>query len=241
MNAIRRLFTPSPAAVQAADPARQRLRDALGAQALAKANLQDALDAVGRVRELMRSALDADAAALDAERVAVAATQAWASAGANVDHPPGDTAALAKATQARRRAADCRLIAEGAQRGLPDAQQAAVDARTALDNAADEIKDAIGAVLLSEVESQFQVLEQAHSRYVEALAAIKALHAIVRRAGPAHPFYDYRSDPAALAITERLSRCEIPLMSDGDLRQRSGAWIEFARRLRSDPDAAHEN
>lgn len=240
MNAIRRLFGPTLASVQTANPARQRLRDAIAAQARAKETLNEALAGADRVRALTAHARDAADAAAAAEDVAAQATRIWAETGASSGTAPASQRLLDAAAAARRKASDARLTAEGAAEGMSAVEENVRAARVELDNAGFDIKTAVAAVLMSESEGKFEVLERAHREYVEALADIKALLAVVRGGGPAHIYHDTRSDSTAQAITQRLSRSAIPLLVDGDLRSRSNESFEFARRLRSDPDAAHE-
>jgi hypothetical protein len=216
---------------------RKRLREALASHANAKQALRAATAAVERVRQLLRDAEAADKDAETAESAAAAATQAWAAAGACVDTASADRGLLDRAESAYRRATDARTVANGAHKGLPQIARAADDARIVVGQAADEIKTAVGAVLLAEAEPQFATLERARAQYVEALAELKSLHLITRSWGPAHPYHEF-SSAAGSAIASRLHENRIHDFTDNEVRDRSLAWADFAKRLAIDAEAA---
>jgi hypothetical protein len=228
--------------------ARQRLREAIKARGPAELALEEAIAGHARVEALIDDAAAAERFAQKSERELSAETRRWAESGASTDVQV-DPALIARMNDARRVATTAEFQAAGARAALPKVRQAVDQARSDLASADFAIDAAISAVLIELCEPEFEILYQTRMQRLRAFEKIKSLEVILRPTwGGAHRFGKTASNSAHQLIVTGLHEYRVDSPSAGEMRQKvqptdarlrekSDAWADFAKRLRSDANA----
>jgi hypothetical protein len=217
--------------------ARQNLRDALAEEANKRDAHRGRMSATARVRNLIAAVKPAQVEADAAAKAAADATRRWATSGARVDLPSGDSALLSAAAAAKRRAEEAQLQADGASAALGDVLDAEVTAQRALDTATADVKRARTAVLVAHAATRFAELEQLHTRFTTLLGDVAALAEFVDpKWGPGHAWRAYASGDGG-DLKDRVAAIAAVLPDERTLHAKAQHWAALAARLAQDPDA----
>ena len=225
-------------AVDSVDDARDRLRQAHAEVTAARTRLAEARAARDRVEALASAADDAETEADRAAERASAVAKAWALSGARPDVSPGDQVLLDHATDARRRAEQTRLQADGAAAALPAVGNSVRVAEVAVEHADEELRKAVIDVLVATAAPHFQTLHRLHDEAEHALMQLAGLRDLTASWGPAHPWAPYSSVSTATDISLKLRTCWPSIPDARSTKATADAWAELGARLHDDPDAA---
>ena len=224
-------------AVDSVDDARDRLRQAHAEVTAARTRLAEARAARDRVEALASAADDAETEADRAAERASAVAKAWALSGARPDVSPGDQVLLDHATDARRRAEQARLQADGAEAALPQVGDAVAVAAADLEKAEEAVRVAVIDVLVATAATHFQTLHRLHDEAEHALMQLAGLREILSNWGPQHPWGRFASIGTGTDLAMRL-RAAWPVIPDGrSTRATADRWAELGAALFENPDA----
>jgi hypothetical protein len=240
MEVIKRmlkLVRPSMPDHPAADVSagREKLRCALEGVKQAEQRLEDAKAQTERVLNVINGAEPLEEEANRAAEAAAEATRKWAVSGAPKDVPAGDQILLDRAVGAQRRLMEARMMTTGAKAALPGLEQAERTANSAVSEAREQVAKAIASVMVATLSPHIVELREARAAYYQSLKEVAAVgHLWSPEVRWRHK---YMSSSHYEAIIQHLRELEIRIPSDKELSDRVGEWENFARRLRSDPDA----
>ena len=216
---------------------RNRLREAIAALPAVEAALQAKTQALNQARDFISAADEASYVAEMAGAAVNAANQAWVERGAPSGMPV-DAKLKAALRHANLDVAEAAGLANAAIAALPRLREDVSNARLVRDQAQHRIKQAVSNVLLAEIEPQFAILARVSAEYNQALATVESLRELVNpRLGSLHPWHALATGNADV-ISRRLNESAVLIPQAIDLRERSQAWAEFAKRLAIDPDAS---
>lgn len=243
-NVLRRVLTasepraePTPEEMMAA--ARHRRRAADAPRDRAKVALAEASAARQRVEAVIAAADTAEEAAQTAEDAAAASVRAWAARGAPADEAQGDPALLTAAADARRTAQFARLKADGAKAAVRQVREAELAAERDLNAAETEIYSASGQIELAEIESALRSVEAAFAAAAPAFALVAGFMSRVRYSRDGLGSVGLETNE----LRKRLGACVLAVPTDRDLEFLPAAepWVDFGRRLLTDPEAKFED
>ena len=221
------------------DTAREQLRAAHVERASAKGALAEAEGRVARALEVIATSQRLDAAAAEAEAVARTAAREWVAAGSPPESRP-DPALLDRAAAASNAAIDARTVAGGASDALPALQRAVQDAKLALGQATERVRDAAVGVLAADAEPRLAQLERLRDEYEETLRPLAALRHLVRHRGPGAELAGFSNTDLGQALDRKFKELMPLPPPDTDLRGTALELRERALRLRDDPQARLE-
>ena len=209
----------------------------------AEVDLQSKTEALQHLLAVIELAAAAERVAAAAESAATAGARAWADAGADA----ADTTPQTLSEQAltlRQQAVFARTRAKGTLLALPAAEHAVEGAQLALDQAALNIRSAVGLVLGALLAPAFLRLARARRAYLESFNAIRSALEVedVGFVGACNrnlvgDLRLLRDSLHALRLPGYTSRADC---TDAP-GFRSAPWYALARRLATDPDAALED
>lgn len=232
MKLLRRVFGMDSTVTTAVDeiPAvtsRGALHAAIAVKQRHERELAAAQAAVTRANDVIADAAAAEAAAADAERLAAEASKAWALGAGDDDESAHDAAMHCRALAQR-----LGLKARGATAAMPELTFAEDAARLALDAAISGVQEAVHAIMLSEIETDFTLLESYRAESEAAEGRIFALAHTLRHGR----LYDIQSG-GSHELLQRLDALQPRVPSEDKLRELARPWVEFARALVVDPNS----
>jgi hypothetical protein len=247
MNLLARVFGSSEPPAK-----RERLRQALALESSRVVALDLERAGLERVENVFEAARAADRRVRDAARAAADAAAKWAAAGADPADSEHERLRAAIAV-AERHAEQCWFAARGAEAGIGEARKSVSRCESALRDAQREVKESIGLIIYAELGPRLLELEIAVRQLERARLEIWSARRVV---DPSRPGWNddatHAASEAARLLRGDLQRCEIHPLGERTMRngftvpsthtpaavlERTAAWADFAKRLRTDPDA----
>jgi hypothetical protein len=206
---------------QASEPAgpptlRAQLQAAIGERGLAAQALEAARAHIERVRSVIAAAEPAAKEAALVEKAAEDRAREWALSGAL--SAPADLAQLNAAADSQRTAYAAQRRAAGAEEALPTLREAEEDARVALENVNDRIRELIAQVMIEELAPEIAEVAALRSRLVEVAENVVSLQTVFRSIwGEAHPYHKLGSRSAFEELHRQLGQLLVEPPNYGDL------------------------